>query len=109
MRIVTVCEQGNNRSVHAAYIMRYKRKVDGGGFNDVIPIGIKTSSKELQTMLFDWAEWIILTDATFKNLIDTKYTDKLKIWDVGEDRYFRGFNQELLTILRTYMEREFAK
>ena len=109
MKIVTVCEQGNNRSIHAAYIMRYKRKVDGGGFNDVIPIGIKTSSPELQKMLFDWAEWIILTDASFKDLIPAEYIEKLKIWDVGEDRFMRPFNKELLALLRVYMEREYQK
>lgn len=108
MKIVTVCEQGNNRSVHAAYIMRYKRKIDGGGCNDIIPIGIKTSSQELQKMLFDWAEWIILTDAQFKNLIPAEYSNKLKVWDVGQDRWPRPFNKELLGLLRVYMEKEFA-
>lgn len=107
MKIVTVCEQGNNRSLHAAYLMRYKRKVDGGGFNDVIPIGIKTSSPELQRNLFKWADWIILTDARFKSLISEEFYGKLKVWDVGPDRWPRPFNKELLQILRRYMEKEY--
>jgi hypothetical protein len=108
MKIVTICEQGNNRAIHAAYLMRYKRKVDGGGFNDVIPIGIKTSSLELQKMLFDWADWIILTDSQFRELIPHEYDTKLKIWNVGTDRFYRPFNKELLEILRNYMEKEYG-
>lgn len=109
MKIVTVCEHGNKRSVHAAYLMRFKRKVDGGGMNDVIPIGIKTSSEDMQTMLFDWADWIILTDIRYLDLINPKYNDKMHIWDVGEDRWPSTFNKELLDLLRLRMEEDFSK
>ena len=108
MKIVTVCEQGLNRSLHAAFIMRWKRKIDGGGFNDVVPLGIKVSSPELQKMLFDWADWIILTDAQFKDLIPAEYATKLKLWDVGADKWHRPFNKELLDLLRAHMEKEFT-
>lgn len=107
MKIVTVCELGNKRSVHAAFLMRFKRKVDGGGNNDCVPIGIKTTSPEFQKMLFDWADWIILTDSQYKGLISPEYDHKLHIWDVGEDRWPSTLNKELLDLLRVCMEKEY--
>lgn len=108
MKIVTVCSQGNNRSVHAAYMLRYRRKVDGGGTNDVIPIGIKTMSRETTMMLFNWADLIILTDKRYLPLLPENYGDKLRIWDVGEDRWPRPFDKELLSLLKAHMERDSA-
>lgn len=109
MKIITVCEHGNKRSVHAAFLMHHKRKVDGGGFNDVVPIGISNTSKELQKMLFDWCDWIILTDARFKDQIPSEYQSKLHIWDVGEDRWPSTFNKELMDLLRKRMEEDYNK
>jgi len=107
MKIVTVCENGNKRSVHAAFLMRWRRKVDGGGTNDVIPIGIKTSSPELQKMLFDWCEWIILTDISLKNLIAPEYHSKLHIWNIGPDIWPSNLNKDILDKLRVCMEKEY--
>lgn len=109
MNIVTVCENGNKRSVHAAYLMRYKRKVDGGGMNDIIPIGIKTASPNLQIMVFDWADWIILTDKRFQDQIPQEYQHKLHIWDVGPDIWPPTLDRDLLNKLRICMEKDYAK
>lgn len=107
MKIVTVCEMGLNRSLHAAYIMKFRRKVDGGGFNDVVPIGMRTSTPELRKMLFDWADWIIVVDGKYAEQISQEYADKVKNWDVGPDRWFRPMDKELLDILHQHMEKEF--
>ena len=103
MKFVTVCEQGNNRSAHAAWYLRHKR---GGGINDTIPMGIMTTTSATQEMLFEWADYIILMDSRFQELIPDKYMDKLKVWDVGKDRWPRPFHKELIDIIRKYADRD---
>lgn len=105
MKIVTVCEQGNNRSVHAAWLVRYNAKHLGSGTNEVLSVGINLFSQETLKMLFDWADIIILTDVRFRNMIEMPtYNEKVHVWDVGPDRFEHNLNKELLDLLRAHME-----
>jgi predicted protein tyrosine phosphatase len=90
MKILCICERGNSRSVVLAYMFK-----DIYG-QDALAIGIRTASEETKTMLYSWADVIILVDKMFENEIPMEYGNKLKIWDVGPDRYFQGFHPELL-------------
>lgn len=97
MKILTVCDQGNNRSVQFAHLLKYKYKG-----SDTIPVGLSSHSKETLEMLFKWADVIILTDRVQK--VPDEYKDKVKVWDVGEDRYPRPFNPELHQLARKLIE-----
>ena len=99
-KILCVCQEGNNRSVVLASVLKNEKQFDA------IAIGIRKSSLETQTMLFDWADIIILVDDTFKDEIPVRYVNKLKIWNVGQDRFFNGFNQELLNMYRQFIRQE---
>lgn len=55
MKILCVCDQGNNRSVQFAHLLKYWG-------HDTISVGIKTTSKETLDMLFKWADKIIVTE-----------------------------------------------
>ncbi len=96
IKILTVCDQGNNRAVQFAHLLKYKYKADA------IPVGLDTTSKETLDMLYTWADYIILTDKTQK--VPGEYTSKVKLWDVGEDRYPRPFNPVLLVIAKKMIE-----
>jgi predicted protein tyrosine phosphatase len=100
MKILCICARGNSRSVALGWILK-----DHLG-HDAIAMGIEVASPETQNMLFDWAEKIILVDKTFENKIPNKYKNKLKIWDVGGDRFFRGFEPELLNMYTNYLNTE---
>jgi len=87
-KILCVCEQGNNRSVHLSYVLRYR------GY-DAIPIGLKTSSKETQDLLFKWADIIISTES-----IDNP---KVLLFNV-KDNFPRPLNKDLLRIIKQFAE-----
>lgn len=99
MKILTICDQGNNRSVQFAHLLKYKYK----GF-DVIPIGLSTTSLPTLQMLFEWANIIILTEPCQKEQIPFCYEHKVKVWDVGADTYPRPFNKELYAKARAIIE-----
>lgn len=87
-KILCVCEQGNNRSVHLAFVLRYK------GY-DAIPIGLKTSSKKTQEILFKWADIIVTTEP-----IDNP---KAILFNVKDD-YPRPLNKDLLRLINQFIE-----
>ncbi len=100
MKILVVCDQGNNRSVTFAHALKYKYKG-----SDVLTAGVKNTSEETLFMLFDWADVIIATseDQAQKH-ISLKSLDKVKVWDVGEDNYPRPFNSDLKLIVDRVIE-----
>lgn len=99
MKIVCVCDQGNNRSVQFASLLRYKYK---GA--ETLPIGINTTSKETQEMLFTWADYIIITHGTLWHRIPEEYKSKTKLFDVGPDRYPRPFNPVLYNLAKNIID-----
>jgi hypothetical protein len=70
---------------------------------DAIAIGTETASEETKRILCDWSDIIILVDATLQDEILQKCGDKLRVWDVGPDRYFRGFDLDLLQQYQDYL------
>lgn len=100
MKILVLCDQGNNRSVTIAGHLKYWG-------HDVIPAGIKTNAPETLHMLARWADRIILTEAVqaaeLGPFLDG-YIHKTQTWDVGPDTYPRPFNKDLLGKVRALME-----
>jgi hypothetical protein len=99
MKIVTVCENGNNRSVQFMHLLRYKYKG-----SDVIPVGTHTFTKETLAMLYNWADHIIVTDRILESLIPEEFKSKVKVWNVGIDRFPRPFNPELNALAKVIIE-----
>ena len=95
MKILCVCNQGNNRSVQFAHILKYWK-------HDTIPIGIDTTTKETLKILYKWADVIICTDET--QVIPAEYQKKYRLWNVGPDIYPRPFNKELRAKATTFLE-----
>ena len=100
MRILCLCERGNSRSVALAWILK-----DHMGQN-AIASGMRTMDDETKELLYKWADRIILVDKNFEPEIPEQYKLKLKIWDVGPDRFFRGFEQSLLDTYVKYINEE---
>ena len=93
MRILTVCNHGNIRSVAMAYLIKtiYRHE------HEVIPVGIKDVSSETFIQLSKWADKIIFMD---RNIVPNKieYINKapsIFIADVGKDIWHDANNEEL--------------
>lgn len=99
MKILVLCDQGNNRSVTIAHHLKYWG-------HDVIPAGIKTNTGATLHMLARWADRVILTEpvqaAELGEFMDA-YIHKTETWNVGPDTYPRPFNPQLLARVRALM------
>ena len=98
MKILVLCDEGNNRSVTLAHHLKYWG-------HDVIAAGVKRNSLETLLMLTEWADRVIFTDRDQLGAIPrTAHPEKCQLWDIGPDKYPRPFNKELLAIVRNLME-----
>lgn len=90
MKVLVVCDQGNNRSVTIAGQLKYMG-------HDVLTAGLATNTPYTLNMLAIWADLVITTEA--KQTIPG-VEDKTRLWDIGPDHYPRPYNKQLLTITR---------
>ena len=95
-RILCVCDEGNNRSVHLAHPLKYWG-------NDVLVLGLNNATTT-QEMLFAWADIIILTQETQRTSVPTVYEPKVHVFNVGADKYPRPFNPVLQVLVKRYLE-----
>ena len=91
MRVLTVCEQGLNRSTTAQWLLQFSPD------REVLSAGLKRLSPETLAMLYAWSDRIVLLDGRYRRELPA---DKLTVWDVGPDRYPHHFNPELVRRLR---------
>lgn len=99
MKILVVCDEGNNRSVTVASRIKYLG-------HDVLSVGLNRNSDSTLRMLGEWADRIITTDATQR--FDWPDPARVRLWNIGPDRYKRPFNPELLRIVNGLIERHGA-
>jgi len=92
MKVVTVCEEGLNRSVAARWLLQYAG-------HEVIPVGLNRHSAETLQMLYDWADKVIVLDRRLSARVPT---EKLIVWDVGPDRYPHHYHPDLVRRLRQF-------
>lgn len=93
MNILTLCEQGQNRSVVLASILR--RKLHN---KDIISAGCYTFSQETLVMLYDWADKIIVVEEGLVSLIHPEYQEKVILFPIGPDVW--GFKPDINLIYR---------
>jgi len=91
VHVLTVCEQGVNRSTTAQWMLQFAPD------REVISAGLKRLSPETLGMLYDWADRVVLLDGRYRRDVPS---DKLVLWDVGPDRYPHHFNADLVRRLR---------
>lgn len=98
MKILTVCQRGNNRSAALAFILRDER-----GPNEVINYGpLGGVSESTIDMLCEWAEKIIVT--TTEVDVPEKFRIRRVFLDVGPDIWGVRFAPELLDKLRRLLD-----
>ena len=98
MKILCVCEWGNNRSVTMAFLLKYVE-----GF-ETLTAGLMYNSPETLDMLYNWADKIVVPEDTLLEFIPEKYKEKIKFYNIGKDIYPRRFNQVLFYKAKALME-----
>lgn len=88
------------RSVALAYLLKKEYNIDA------LAMGMHTSNKETRDMLFRWCDWIILTSRRYLDLIPEEFRSKLKVWHVGIDRWFQGYDTELMDMFREFFRKD---
>ena len=94
-KVLCLCQRGNSRSVGLAWILKDELRKQHCTA-DALAAGVETCSRETLQMLCAWAETIILVDARKTDKVPAEYHSKMLVWDVGSDRYFKGFRLELI-------------
>jgi hypothetical protein len=98
-RVLVICARGNSRSVALGWILKDHLRADA------LACGATAQSSETLTMLCAWADLIIIVDAKLVGGVPPEYLPKTRVWPVGEDRYFRGFDDRLLSQYSAYLDR----
>lgn len=94
-KILCLCDEGNNRSVHLAHPLKYWG-------NDVLAAGFNNSPSTLD-MLYDWADIILLTDKEQLTKV-RQHAAKTHICSIGPDRFARPFNAELHRLVKRFLD-----
>ena len=89
-RVLCICQKGNMRSVACAYLLKKKYKIDA------LACGMRTSHRDTVLMLCNWAELVIVLRAHYKDELPTEVQKKTIVIDVGTDRWFKGYPEDLL-------------
>lgn len=98
MKILCICDEGNNRSVTLAQVLKYEG-------HETLSAGGVRNSKETLIMLCDWADLIILTEKSQYHYLTDQYLPKTELLNIGPDNYPRPFNKQLLRIIKMLLDR----
>jgi len=90
-RILCVCQGGNCRSVHLAYVLKYSYGVDA------LACGYEGNTHSTLEMLCGWSDYIIVVQPQMMSYIPERFQEKVRVFDVGPDRFFQP-NNELLDL-----------
>lgn len=102
VKVLCLCQKGNSRSVALAFLLKKEYHVDA------LAMGLRTAGPETQEMLFRWCDWMILTSTRYLALIPEPYRHKLKVWHVGTDRFFKGYDPELMDLFHRFLSEDSA-
>lgn len=97
MKILVLCDHGNNRSQTLAQRLKYVDYRKNKQHHDVVALGLKTNGPAIIHLLSFWADIIILTDDDQSFPWANGMERKVRLWKVGPDIYPRPFNRELMT------------
>jgi hypothetical protein len=97
LKLLTMCQGGNSRSVSLAYLLKY---VYG---HDALACGWEKNDVKTRNMLCKWADRIFIMQAEFERFIPKKYKEKVTAYDVGPDIWCNPFHPDLLEKCNNYI------
>ena len=93
MKWLTICQGGNVRSVSMAYVLKY------GYGQDAIAVSDEKTGDEAFSLLSAWADLIIAMQPHFGARVPVMHRSKLRVVDVGDDRWGNPLANELVEYL----------
>jgi hypothetical protein len=93
MKIVTMCQGGNVRSVGLGYVLKYHYG------QDVLACSWEKNTDETRRMLYAWGDRIIVMEADFVKYVPPEFQSKVVVYDVGPNRWGSSLHPELLDIV----------
>ena len=90
MKVLTMCQGGNSRSVAAGFLLKYKYNIDA------IACSWEKNSPSTLKMLMEWADKIIVMQEHMRQYVLPEYQQKIIVIDVGPDIWCNGLHTELL-------------
>jgi hypothetical protein len=90
MKVLTLCQGGNCRSVALGFVLKYSYG------HDAIACGWEKNSAATIEMLADWADRIIVVESHFVERVPDRCRAKVSVYDVGPDRWFNSLHLELI-------------
>ena len=97
MKILTVCEGGNVRSVTLAYVLKNR-------CFDALACSWRFNSVDTKRELFEWADKIIVADEQASLNILEAYKDKVQLANIGPDRWLQALHPELVGICEKLLD-----
>ncbi len=103
MKILTVCNGGNCRSVTLASMIKQEGV-------EAISIGVRTSTKETVKLLADWADKIIVVaDGQVMKRFPNGYAYKLIYMDIGKDKWEQAMHPQLVNKIKQALQQTVLK
>ena len=90
-RVLCVCKGGNVRSVHLAFLLKYRYGCDA------LAAGHEGNTPATLRYLCEWADAIVIVQPHMQREIPKRFHGKLSLYDIGEDRWL-SLNVELLDL-----------
>jgi hypothetical protein len=101
-KFLCMCQGGCVRSVALAHILKYPYE------QDAIACGWEGNTPETREMLYKWADYIVLMQPEFIKHVPDDHHRKVRVADVGIDRFGSSTHSELRGILKPIVA-EWAK
>lgn len=100
-RFLCICQGGNVRSVALAFLLKYM------GEQDAIAASAEKNTEDTLTMLWDWADYVIVLAENVLPFLPKAVTTgrKFVMVDVGPDRWGTALHPELLGLLKPVVVR----
>lgn len=73
---------------------------------DAVAIGWSAAGPELMRTLCEWADVVVVMETKFKKHIPPDFHPKVKICDVGDDRWVNPRHPELQELCRNFAAKE---
>ena len=103
MKILTVCNGGNCRSVTLASMIKQDDV-------EAIPIGVRTSSKETFKYMTKWADYVVVVaDIDVRNKLPKGSEHKLIYMDIGKDKWEQAMHPQLVSKIRKALQQTVLK
>jgi predicted protein tyrosine phosphatase len=100
MKVLTICQGGQVRSVGLKYILTYKYN------HEALACGVQSNTPDTISMLCGWADAIVILQKEFIQFVPAEHRNgKLFCYDVGPDRFGYAFHPELQSMLDNMIQK----